>query len=58
VASIESEVLSVFLAELATDADVPAQVTETLATLFTADKLPRSDELAALYTEASGESAL
>lgn len=58
VAGIESEVLDTFLAELTALNDVPSQVTESLATLLAADKLPKPDQLVALYTEASGESAL
>lgn len=57
-ASIESEVLATFLAELTTVDDVPPQITENLATLLAADKLPKPDQLVALYTDASGESAL
>jgi len=58
VAGIESEVLDTFLAELTALTDVPSQVTESLATLLAAEKLPKPDQLVALYTEASGESAL
>ncbi len=57
-AGIESEVLDTFLTELTAVDDVPAQVAESLATLLAADKLPKPDELVALYTDASGESAL
>ncbi len=57
-AGIESEVLDTFLAELTALNDVPSQVTESLATLLAADKLPKPDQLVALYSEASGESAL
>ncbi len=57
-ADIESEVLGTFLAELTALNEVPSQVTENLATLLAADRLPKPDELVALYTEASGESAL
>ena len=57
-AGIESEVLETFLAALTALNDVPSQVTESLATLLAADKLPKPDQLVALYTEASGESAL
>lgn len=58
VAGIESEVLDTFLSELAAVDDVPPQVTESLATLLAADKLPKPDQLVALYTDASGESTL
>ncbi|WP_367404261.1 hypothetical protein [Kocuria marina] len=58
VAGIESEVLDTFLTELTAVDDVPPQVTENLAALLAADKLPKPDQLVALYTAASGESAL
>lgn len=57
-ADIESEVLDTFLAALTDVDDVPPQVTESLSRLLAADKLPKPDQLVALYTEASGESAL
>lgn len=57
-AGIESEVLETFLAQLALVEDVPSVITEKLAVLLAADKLPRAEQLAALYTEASGESLL
>lgn len=57
-AGIESEILDTFLAELTTVDDVPTQVIESLAALLTEDKLPKPDQLAALYTGASGEPAL
>ena len=57
-AGIESEVLDTFLAELATVDDMPSQVIESLAVQLAADKLPKPDHLAAIYTNASGESAL
>lgn len=57
-AGIESEILDTFLAELAQADDVPPHIVESLATQLAADKLPKPDRLAALYTDASGESAL
>ena len=57
-AGIESEVLDTFLAALIDVDEVPPQVTESLAELLAADKLPKPDQLVALYTDASGESAL
>lgn len=57
-AGIESEVLDTFLAELAALDDVPPQVTESLTTLLATDKLPKAEQLVALYTDASGESTL
>ena len=47
-AGIESEVLGTFLDELTTIDDVPPQVTESLASLLSADKLPKPDQLVAL----------
>lgn len=52
---IEAEVLKEFLTELT---GVPTSVSAKLAILLAADKLPKAEELAALYTEASGETAL
>ena len=57
-AGIESEVLRDFLVELTAVDDVPRQVAESLGVLLAADKLPKSDHLVALYTDASGESVL
>lgn len=57
-AGIESEVLETFLAALTDVDDVPPRVTERLAALLAADKLPKPDQLVALYIDASGESAL
>ncbi|WP_168169465.1 hypothetical protein [Pseudonocardia sp. HH130629-09] len=57
-AGIESQVLETFLAELTALDDVPSQITESLAELLAADKLPKPDQLVVLYTDASGESAL
>lgn len=57
-AGIESEIMDAFLAELATVEDVPPQVIEALAARLVAAKLPKPEHLAALYTDASGESAL
>lgn len=57
-AGIESEVLEAFLAELAHVEEVPNTVTEKLAQLLAADKLPKPEQLAALYAEQSGEPVL
>lgn len=57
-AGIESEVLKTFLEALTDVDDVPQQVIKSLARLLAADKLPRPDQLVALYTDGSGESAL
>lgn len=56
-AGIELEVLETFLAALTDVDDVPSQVTESLATLLAAEKLPKADQLVTLYTEATGELA-
>ena len=57
-ASIEAEVLDTFLSQLAHGEDVPDVVREKLGELLSTDKLPKPEQLAALYTEASGESLL
>jgi 3-dehydroquinate synthase class II len=54
-AGIESEVLETFLAQLQNAEDVPAGVAEQLGTLLAADKLPKAEQLAALYAADSGE---
>ena len=55
---IESEVMETFLAQLAHSEDVSSAVTKKLGTLLAGDKLPKPDQLATLYAEASGESLL
>lgn len=57
-ADIESEVREAFFAQLAHVEDVPSAITEKLAVLLASDKLPKAEQLATLYTEASGESLL
>jgi hypothetical protein len=57
-AGIESEVLETFLAELTQVDDVPSAITEKLGELLAAAKLPKPEQLAALYAEASGEPLL
>jgi hypothetical protein len=57
-AGIESEVLETFLAQLAHVEDVPSAITEKLGELLAAAKLPKPEQLAALYAEASGEPLL
>jgi hypothetical protein len=57
-ASIEAEVLDTFLSRLAHVEEVPDAVTAKLGELLSTDKLPKPDQLAAMYTEASGESLL
>ena len=57
-AGIESEVLETFLAQLAHVDDVPTAITERLGELLAAAKLPKPEQLAALYAEASGEALL
>lgn len=54
-AGIESEVMEKFLEQLT---DVPAALPDSLAALLDAQKLPKAEHLAALYTEMSGETAL
>lgn len=57
-AGIESEVLETFLAQLGQVEDVPSAITEKLGELLAAAKLPKPEQLAALYAEASGEALL
>lgn len=57
-AGIEAEVLETFLAQLAHCADVPGSLASSVGELLAADKLPKPDQLAGLYTEAAGESVL
>jgi len=57
-AGIESEVLETFLAELASVDDVPTAIAEKLGELLAAAKLPKPEQLAVLYVEASGEALL
>lgn len=57
-AGIESEVLETFLEQLAQVEDVPSAITEKLGELLAAAKLPKPEQLAALYAEASGEALL
>lgn len=57
-AGIESEVLETFLAQLAQVEDVPSAITDKLGELLAAAKLPKPEQLAALYAEASGEPLL
>lgn len=57
-AGIESEILDTFLTELTHVDDVPSQIIERLSAQLAAEKLPKPDGLAALYTDASGEAAL
>lgn len=57
-ASIESDVLEAFKEQLLQDEGIPRALTEKLGALLAAEKLPKPDQLATLYTEATGESAL
>ena len=54
-AGIESQVLETFLAQLQNVEDVPAGVAQQLGTLLAANKLPKAEQLAALYASESGE---
>jgi hypothetical protein len=54
-AGVESEILETFLAQLKSAEDVPAAVTAQLGDLLAAEKLPKSDQLAALFAAGSGE---
>lgn len=57
-AGIEAEVLDTFLAQLAHNSDVPAALASSIGELLAADKLPKPDQLADLYTKTAGESVL
>lgn len=57
-AGIEAEVLETFLAQLAHCSDVPASLVSSVGKLLAADKLPKPDQLAGLYTKDAGESVL
>lgn len=57
-ASIEVEVLETFLAQLAQCNEVPASLASSIGELLAANKLPKPDQLADLYTRAIGESVL
>ncbi len=57
-AGIEAEVLGAFLAQLEHAEDVPQAVTDKLRTLLAAEKLPKPEQLASVYAEASGEPSL
>lgn len=54
-AGVESDVLETFMAQLKNAENVPASVTEQLGTLLAGEKLPKAEQLAALYAAASGE---
>lgn len=54
-AGIESEVLETFLAQLQNAEDLPAGFAAKIGDLLAADKLPRAEQLTALYAADSGE---
>lgn len=54
-AGVESDVLEQFTELLAASDDVPVTVVEQLRTLLSQDKLPKPDELVALYSRESGD---
>lgn len=53
--NIESHVLRTFLERLATADKVSDTVVEGLADLLTAEKLPKAERLAELFTTGSGD---
>ena len=54
-AGIESDVLTTFFEQLKVSTDVPAAVSEELGNLLAHEKLPKPEELATLYSRASGD---
>lgn len=57
-AGIEADVLETFLVQLAHCSDVPDSLVSSVGELLAADRLPKPDQLADLYAQAAGESAL
>jgi hypothetical protein len=55
VPGIESDVFATFIERLGSAEAIPASVVEGLAASLAQDKLPKPDDLVALYSEASGE---
>jgi len=56
-AEIEADVLAAFVAQLASDGAVPSSLAVSVGQLLAADKLPKADQLADLYTAAASEQA-
>jgi hypothetical protein len=54
-AGIESDVLTTFFERLKASTDVPVAVAEELGNLLAQEKLPKPEELAILYSRASGD---
>lgn len=52
---IESTVLAEYLEQLKVSKDVPSAVVEKLGTALTQEKLPKPEDLAALYRNESGD---
>jgi hypothetical protein len=55
VASIESDVMATFIARLKAADDVGVSAAEELSNALAQEKLPKPEELAALYSAASGD---
>lgn len=54
-AGIEAEVLASYVAQLKASNDAPAAVAEKLGVALAQEKLPKVDELVALYSDGSGD---
>ena len=54
-AGIDAEILESFLLQLADSATVPAPVVEGLRSSVSADRLPKPEQLVALYVANSGD---
>lgn len=55
-AGIDGEILESFLLQLADSKAVPAPVVEGLRSSLSADRLPKPEQLVALYVASSGDS--
>lgn len=58
VAGIEAQVLEEFLARLSERSEVPDSLVSEVGKVLAADKLPKPDRLAELYSKATGEELL
>ncbi|MDQ7991410.1 MAG: hypothetical protein REI45_01895 [Propionicimonas sp.] len=52
---IESEVLEEFLDRIKSQSDVPPSIPDQLAILLSGEKLPKPEQLVAVYGSSSGE---
>lgn len=56
-AGIEAEILESFLLQLADSTTVPAPVVEGLRSSLSSDRLPKPEQLVALYVASSGDAS-